>query len=206
VINVERFLPPPHVQYENYLKELKKCKGCGLRGKGQHYCPGWGNLNSKVMFIGEAPGRVENPALRGLAFVGNRSSDMFYKALSESFGHYIDVFTTNVVKCNPPPDNSRPTSEEIAYCKHFLLTEISIVQPEMIVLLGRVALETLVPDVAGSSIESLQGKRLFCSSGIPTYVTYHPSYALRCGPKFQKAYCGWFKILKRKLEEIVDGD
>lgn len=202
-MRMERFLPPRHERYEDYLKDLKNCKACGLRGKGQHYCPGWGSLSSKVMFIGEAPGRVENPALRGLVFVGNRSSDMYYKALSGSFGHYIDVFTTNIVKCNPP-NNRRPTEGEISVCKAWLSTcEIPIVQPKMLILLGRTALNALIPDKGGLSIESLQGKRLEWN-GIPAFVTYHPSYALRCGPKFQKTYCGWFKILKRKLEEIIN--
>jgi len=199
--NLTDFEPTKEEKYEIYLGELKDCRNCTLKEAGQHYCPGWGNLNADVMFIGEAPGRVEDPALRGKAFVGNKSSDMFYKAVKDTFGDYKDIWTTNVVKCNPP-ENRTPTRIEITCCIDFLFREIHIVKPKMIILLGRTAIDSLLPECKGISIERSLAKE-FSWQGIPVYVIYHPAYACRCGPKFEKVYLGWFRILKRKYDELV---
>jgi len=199
--NLIEYQPTKKEKYQTYLENLRECQDCSLKSEGQHYCPGWGNLDADVMFIGEAPGEVSNPDLRGLAFVGNRSSDMFYKAIKETFGEYGDIWTTNVVKCNPP-GNRTPSRLEILCCSKFIYKELHIVKPEIIVLLGRTAIDFLLPECRGKSIKNLLGKK-FSWQGIPIYAMYHPAYACRCGPKFERVYLGWFRILKRKYDELV---
>jgi uracil-DNA glycosylase family 4 len=121
------------------IERIEGCYKCSLHREGQHQCPPLGNVNAKVLFVGEAPGRVDNPELRGLPFVGNRSSDLLLDAVYAAWPNgYDDIFVTNVVKCNPPM-NRKPTNEEIEACHHFLLEEIRLVRPKIIVALGRTA-------------------------------------------------------------------
>jgi len=126
---------------------------------------------------------------------------MFYKAVKDTFGVYGDIWTTNIVKCNPP-GNRTPTEIEVKICSTFILKEVHIVKPRMIVALGRTAINYFMPHMKGRSIRSMLGSR-FTWRGIDLYVLYHPAYACRNGPKFEKVYLGWFKILKRKLDELV---
>lgn len=186
-------------QYAHYLKLVSSCEACPLKKEGQHCCPAWGNLDSKVIFVGEAPGRVENPNLRGIVFVGNRSSDQYHEALEApgSFG-FFNVFHTNVVKCNPP-QNRKPTSSEVRICEKFLRREINIIKPKMIVAVGRTAADFFgIKD----SIQKAQLKE-YSWHGIPVYVVYHPAYILRMGQgKYLEQFLGRFRILRKKYDEL----
>ena len=148
------------------------------------------------MFIGEAPGKVKNPDLRGLPFVGNRSSDLLLELIYEYWPNgYNDVYITNVVKCNPP-DNRTPTKEEIMFCTKWLEEEIELVDPKVIVALGRTAANWLGIEEA---LSRARFKEYYWRS-YRVYVRYHPAYVLRCGPKMLKQYRGQFKILRREVE------
>lgn len=143
---------------------------------------GEGNPAARLMFVGEAPGADEDRT--GRPFVGRAGmllTDMITKGMGLT---REDVYIANVLKSRPP-DNRTPTQEEIETCRPFLFRQIEIIRPEFLCLLGRVAvtalLETAMP------LGRLRGK-WHRYKGIPTIVTYHPSYLLRNPPSKKDAW------------------
>jgi uracil-DNA glycosylase len=133
---------------------------------------GEGNPNAKIMLIGEAPGRDEDRL--GRPFVG-RSGQLLTQALKQAGLEREDVFITNVVKCRPP-DNRTPTPQEIeSYTNLILISEIKIIRPRVILLLGSVALQALLKT---NGISKLRGT-IQHYDGITVIPTYHPAYVLR---------------------------
>lgn len=200
---MEKFLPDKQERYQKYREEVLICSKCSLCKEGQHTCPGWGNLDSRIMFVGEAPGEVKNPALRGIVFVGNKSSDQYHEVVEPTFG-FFNVFHTNVVKCNPP-GNRTPVKKEIDKCWWALSKEISLIDPKMIVAVGRVA-----ADFFGmrGRLGDLQQPWTTCKwNHIPVYAVYHPAYILRMGRgPFLKKYISRFEFLKREYDKIMAGE
>ena len=179
------------------IEQIDKCNNCRLTSLCQHRCPGLGNLNSKVIFIGEAPGRVENPELRGLPFVGNRSSDLMLDIYEEYFNGYDNVFTTNVVKCNPP-NNRTPLPDEIKACSKFLIKELELVKPKLIVCLGRTAANWFgIREALNTAFY-----REYKWESTLVYATFHPSYILRFGTRVLSSYKNKFRLLKEKVDSI----
>lgn len=132
-----------------------------------------GSPTARLMFIGEAPGADEDRT--GIPFVGRAGqllTDMITKGMRL---RREDVYIGNILKCRPP-ENRNPTPEEAANCLPYLERQIEIVRPEFLCLLGRIA----VQGILGSSLSMsrLRGK-WYRHRGIPTIVTYHPSYLLR---------------------------
>ncbi|BBL45276.1 type-4 uracil-DNA glycosylase [Nanobdella aerobiophila] len=114
-------------------KEILKCNRCSLCNYKTNYVPGDGNINSKILFIGEAPGRDED--IQGKPFVGKAG-----KILTENINHILnidrkDVYITNLIKCRPP-NNRKPTDEEIKACSIWLEKQINILKPDIIITLG----------------------------------------------------------------------
>ncbi|MGC9132955.1 MAG: type-4 uracil-DNA glycosylase [Nanopusillaceae archaeon] len=114
-------------------EEILKCKRCPLYQFKKNYVPGDGNPNSKILFIGEAPGRDED--IQGKPFVGKAG-----QVLNENIKNIFnldrkDVYITNVVKCRPP-NNREPKDEEIKACSIWLEKQLEIIQPEIIITLG----------------------------------------------------------------------
>jgi uracil-DNA glycosylase len=134
---------------------------------------GTGPAQTRLMFIGEAPGADEDR--QGKPFVGKAGqllTDMITKAMGLA---REDVFIANVLKCRPP-ENRTPTLEESGNCMGYLEEQIAIIRPEFICLLGKVALQGLLK--SESSMGRARGKWYYYK-GIPTIATYHPSYLLR---------------------------
>jgi len=187
-----------YLAFISHFEAVRNCERCRLKFQGQHKCPGLGNLfDANVMFIGEAPGKVENPELRGLPFVGNRSSDLLLEIIYELWPNgYDDVYITNIVKCNPP-DNRTPTEKEIMFCHKWLEEEIKLIDPKIIVALGRTAANWF-----GIKEGLNKAKyRVYSWGDKKLYILYHPAYILRCGPKMIKQYKAQFKrIRKAELE------
>lgn len=136
-----------------------------------------GNPQARLMLVGEAPG-AEEEKLRE-PFVGPAGQKL--TAILKAMGlARSDVYISNICKFRPAMDNQgsgnrKPTAEEMRACVSFVMTEIDIIRPEVIVALGATAAEGLgIPGAVGS----LRG-RFHATSGIPTMVTYHPSYLLR---------------------------
>ncbi|MFA5961489.1 MAG: uracil-DNA glycosylase [Parcubacteria group bacterium] len=154
------------------------CSQCALRKGCTQVVPGAGNADAKIMFIGEAPGRKEDET--GVPFVG--AAGKFLNEMLETIKlKREDVYIANVCKCRPP-ENRDPLPEEVAACWPWLLEQIKIIQPKLIVTLGRHSMERFLPgfkisEVHGKAmrkdIEGM-GKQIF-------YTLYHPAAALYNG-------------------------
>ena len=156
------------------LKELVKvCTDCPLHAARRQTVFGVGDENADWLFVGEGPGAEEDA--RGEPFVGQagRLLDNMLAAIGLKRGH--DVYIANVVKCRPP-GNRVPEPLEAARCEPYLLRQMQLIQPKLIVALGKTAASNLLHTEA--SISSLRG-RLHQFRGMPLLVTYHPAYLLR---------------------------
>ncbi|NPA55912.1 MAG: uracil-DNA glycosylase [Epsilonproteobacteria bacterium] len=165
------------IQIPNDYEELKQlvsnCRLCPLSHQRTNVVFGEGNLKAQLMLIGEAPGREED--LQGRPFVG-RSGEMLTKMLKNVLAlDRSEVYIANIIKCRPP-FNRDPNMEEIENCKHYLIKQIEIIQPKLIVTLGRVAFSALLNDT--TPITKARGK-VYSFMGIKVIPTFHPSYLLR---------------------------
>lgn len=133
---------------------------------------GEGNPDASVLFIGEAPGREED--LQGRPFVG-RSGKLLDRVIQLVGSKRDEVYITNVVKIRPP-NNRKPSPQEILAGKQLLLNQIKIIRPHAICTLGSSALEGLLGHPI--KITAMRGKKIDWN-GIPVIPTYHPAYILR---------------------------
>jgi len=134
------------------------------------------------MLVGEAPGAEEDRV--GEPFVGQAGKllDNMLAAVGLRRGH--NVYIGNVIKCRPP-GNRNPEPAEVAACAPYLVRQIALIQPKLIVALGRFAAQTLLDTDA--TIASLRGS-VHRYAGVPLVVTYHPAYLLRNLPDKAKAW------------------
>lgn len=151
---------------------------CSLKNQATRPVPGEGNADADIVFIGEAPGKNED--LQGKPFVGAAG-----KFLSEMLASIDlrreDIYITNVVKYRPP-NNRDPLPEEIAACMPWLHEQIKIIQPKIIVTLGRHALEHFIPGKRISEVHGKAFRRDFPDIGTQVfYSLYHPAAALYNG-------------------------
>jgi uracil-DNA glycosylase family 4 len=171
--------------YEKY----KSCKACGLGSSRLNFVFGAGLPNTKLMFIGEAPGYEEDH--QGVPFVG-RAGKLLTQVLSEVKIPREKVYITNVVKCHPmidPTDpekmgnDRQPTTEEINKCLPILIEQIRIIRPVVICTLGTVATYTMLRDVQYNlSLTELRGKKYVVEiegEKFAVVPTYHPAAVLR---------------------------
>ena len=165
------------------LKQLVSgCVKCSLHKTRTQTVFGVGDPAAQWMLIGEAPGAEEDRL--GDPFVGQagRLLDNMLAAIGLDRGK--NVYIANVLKCRPP-GNRNPEPEEVAKCSPHLLRQIELVNPRLIVAMGRFAAQTLLETDA--SIASLRG-RVHRYAGRPCIVTYHPAYLLRNLPDKSKAW------------------
>jgi DNA polymerase len=160
-------------ELERIRKMVNDCISCGLCHTRKNVVLGEGRPDAQIMFIGEAPGAVEDET--GRPFVGpagNLLTDIIEKGMGLK---RPDVFIANILKCRPPA-NRDPLPEEVASCIGFLHAQIRAVNPKIIVALGRIATHTLLDDT--TPISKLRGT-FKEHQGILTMPTYHPSYLLQ---------------------------
>lgn len=153
--------------------DIRSCAACVLCERRKQAVPGVGDRRARWMLVGEGPGAEEDQ--RGEPFVGQagRLLDNMLAAIGLARGE--DVYIANAVKCRPP-HNRTPERDELAACRPYLERQIALVQPRLLVALGRPAAQALLDrEVA---IAAARGKRLE-RGGIPVVVTYHPAYLLR---------------------------
>lgn len=162
--------------------------------------PGEGNPNAEILFIGEAPGRDEDES--GRPFVG-RSGQLLRSNIRRVGYTEDDVFIANVVK-HRPPENRDPTPEEIAACAPYLDEQIKIIEPKLIVTVGRFSMGKFFPD---QKISGIHGKVFKVAWGGKTYFVfplYHPAAALRSGA-MKAAFEKDFDKLPKVVEWIKNG-
>jgi uracil-DNA glycosylase len=159
--------------------EVRVCDRCRLSEGRTHAVPGEGSPDTEVVFVGEGPGSNEDR--QGRPFVG-AAGGLLEELLGLVGWRRQDVFITNVVKCRPP-NNRDPEPDEIAACQPFLRRQLDVLDPALIVTLGRFSLQTFMPGdrisrVHGTSrlIDPATGAR--AATG---YAMYHPAAALRQG-------------------------
>ena len=154
-------------------REVNTCEKCALAKTRLKAVPGYGSLEAKLMFIGEAPGRTEDE--QGLPFVG-QAGKVLDKALAANGLSRGTCFIANVAKCRPPK-NRVPAPEEVACCLPYLTIQIKILEPKCIVLLGATALKYFIKEEK-LSISALRGKKIVLENRI-FVPTYHPAACLR---------------------------
>ena len=158
---------------EELQAHLGDCRRCKLQSGRTHVVFGVGNRNAKLMFVGEGPGRDED--LQGEPFVG-RAGQLLTDIITKGMGlRREDVYIANVVKCRPP-QNRNPEPDEVASCEPFLRKQIDLIRPEIIVALGKFAVQTLLQSRV--PITRLRGN-WHTYMGIKLMPTFHPAYLLR---------------------------
>jgi uracil-DNA glycosylase len=171
---------------------------CELKKTAKQAVPGHGNADADIVFIGEAPGKSEDE--QGVPFVGRAG-----KFLDEMLGiiklKREDIYITNIVKYRPP-NNRDPLPEEKAACREWLLAELKIIEPKLIIFLGRHAMNNFFPK---EQISQAHGKLLIKAfAGMPTkyfYALYHPAAALYDG-SMREVLISDFKKIPKVLEKI----
>ena len=158
------------------------CQACKLCERRRNTVFGVGDEQADWLIVGEAPG--ENEDIQGEPFVGQAGKllDNMLKALQ--LDRRNRVFIANVLKCRPP-GNRNPEPEEVAQCEPFLRRQVELLQPKIILAMGRFAVQSLLQ--TSEPIGKLRG-RLHAYQGVPVVVTYHPAYLLRNLPDKAKAW------------------
>jgi uracil-DNA glycosylase family 4 len=165
------------------LKEaVRGCTACPLHAARLQAVFGVGDEQADWLFVGEGPGAEEDA--RGEPFVGQAGRLLDNMLASIGLQRGRDVYIANVVKCRPP-GNRVPEPAEARQCEPFLLRQIELIEPKLIVALGKTAASNLLHTEA--SLGSLRG-RLHEFRGTPVLVTYHPAYLLRSLPDKAKAW------------------
>ena len=165
------------------LKEsVAACVACPLHAERNKTVFGVGDETAEWLFVGEGPGADEDE--KGEPFVGQAGKllDNMLAAINLKRGK--NVYIANIVKCRPP-GNRNPETAEAARCEPYLHRQIALIQPKLIVALGKVAAVNLLKRDA--PVASMRGK-LHAYQGIPLIVTYHPAYLLRSLPEKAKAW------------------
>ncbi len=161
--------------------EVASCVKCPLHSSRTQTVFGVGSASAEWMFVGEAPGVQED--LQGEPFVG-RAGQLLNAMLAAIGLEREQVYIANVLKCRPP-NNRDPQPHEVDCCEPYLLRQIELINPSIILALGRHAAHSLLK--SDLPLAKLRGRRL-TYHGIPLVVTYHPAYLLRNPVDKRKAW------------------
>ena len=167
-------------------EEVSGCRRCGLCESRRQTVFGSGSERARWMLIGEAPGAEEDA--RGEPFVGQAGRLLEQMLAVVGLSRADDVFITNVLKCRPP-GNRNPEPLEAATCSGYLYRQIELLQPDLILLLGRFAVQSVLKTDA--SVGGLRRQvHTYRGTGgdIPVVCTYHPAYLLRNLPEKRKSW------------------
>ena len=160
---------------------VSACTRCSLHETRTQTVFGVGDPDAEWLFIGEAPGEQED--LRGEPFVG-RAGQLLDEMIRALGLEREKVFIANVLKCRPPK-NRDPSPEEASSCEPFLVRQVELLGPKIIVAVGRIAAQNLLKTQI--PIGKLRG-RVHHYAGIPVVVTYHPAYLLRSQTEKRRAW------------------
>ena len=183
---------------ESLKNSIKNLKSCDLKKNARNIVFSDGNPKSKIMFIGEAPGANEDQ--EGLPFVG-RAGQLLDKMLSAINLDRKKVYISNIINYRPP-DNRRPTDEEIKRYLPFITKHIEIIRPKILVLLGSTAMNALI----GSEIviSKMRGKwieKKFGNFKTSVIVTFHPAFLMRQPAQKKMAWID-LKMIRDKKENL----
>lgn len=167
--------------------DVENCTKCPLHESRTHTVFARGNPNARLMIIGEAPGFHEDK--QGLPFVG-KAGALLNKMLQSIGLAESDVYIVNVLKCRPP-GNRDPRLHEIDTCSGYLAQQIALVNPDLLLAVGRFAGQYLLKETR--SLSSMRNKR-HIYQGKPVLVSYHPAYLLRNPKDKKKAYADFLTI------------
>ncbi len=174
--------------------DIGDCTRCKLHTLGRTQVVfGVGNPNADLMFVGEAPGGEED--IQGIPFVG-RAGQLLTKIIEAIEMKREDVYIANVIKCRPP-QNRNPESDEVETCEPFLFRQIDVIQPKVIVALGKFGAQTLLRTL--EPISRLRG-RIFEYRGAKLIPTFHPAYLLR-NPSSKREVWDDMKLVRKLLTE-----
>ncbi len=173
---------------------IQQCNACELSQNCTQKVPGIGARQADLMIVGEGPGHDED--LRGEPFVG-RSGQLLDRMLAAIGIAREQVFITNIVKCRPP-NNRDPRPEEAAQCRIYLDAQIRLVQPRLILAVGRVSAHNLLDSKLPVG-KLIQQMHQLPGTDIPLKVTYHPAYLLR-NPAAKAIAWQDMKLLYRMLQ------
>jgi uracil-DNA glycosylase len=174
---------------------VESCTRCPLYKTANKGVPGAGNAKAKLVIVGEAPGANEDET--GLPFVG-AAGNLLTKILAAVELTREEVFISNVVK-HRPPGNRNPTPEEIAACSPYLVRQLQLIKPKVILALGTFAAQTLLE--TKTPIGKLRGE-VHRYHGIPVVVTYHPAALLR-NPSWKRPTWEDVKLARRILDSAT---
>lgn len=161
-------------QLDKLKQECNSCQKCILGSTRNNIVFSDGSAEAKILLIGEAPGADEDAT--GTPFVG-RAGKLLTKLIEDcGFSRKDDFYICNTVKCRPP-ENRVPTNEEKALCEKYLLEQIKIVNPKVIVLCGATSTKSFLGDKI--KISQIRGQWYKLFDGIDATVIFHPSYLLR---------------------------
>ncbi|WP_159785541.1 uracil-DNA glycosylase [Sodalinema gerasimenkoae] len=192
--------PGTYETLEQLNDHCQSCQRCGLASTRTQAVVSRGNPQAPVVIIGEGPGQQEDE--QGLPFVG-RSGELLENILaSVNFDTEKDVYICNVVKCRPP-GNRNPTPQEIEACKPYLLEQIRLVDPKVILMTGAVAVKTLLQEKRG--ITKIRGQWFEWENRLCMPI-FHPAYLLR-NPSREKGKPKWLtwqdiQAVRAKVEEL----
>jgi DNA polymerase len=198
--SAELFSAYPGIEQTASLEDLRgfigECTRCKLAPMRRNLVFGVGNPNAELMFVGEAPGADEDA--RGEPFVG-RAGQLLTDIIERGMGlKRADVYICNVIKCRPP-ENRNPEPDEVATCEPFLMRQIDIVRPRVIVGLGAFAVQALLR--AKTPISKMRGV-WHELRGIKLMPTFHPAYLLR-NPADKRLVWADIQMVMRELGMAV---
>lgn len=182
---------------DEIARHVATCQGCSLHRTAKNHVPGEGNPAAGFVCVGEAPGQTEDEL--GRPFVG-RAGDLLTKILEAIQFKREDVFICNVLK-HRPPGNRNPAPDEIAACSPYLLRQLELLRPRVILALGTFASQTLLQTT--QPIGKLRGL-VHQYHGIPLIVTYHPAALLR-NPAWKRPTWDDVQLARRIFDSAAQG-
>lgn len=173
---------------------VRGCRACDLCETRTQTVFGVGDRDAELMIIGEAPGADEDR--QGEPFVG-RAGQLLNRMLAAIGLHRNQVYIANILKCRPP-GNRDPKPQEAAACRPFLMRQIALVRPRVVLSVGRISAQNLLE--TAEPVGRLRGRWFeFGPDRIPLRVTYHPSYLLRSPEQKAKAWVDLLQVAPRQF-------
>jgi len=179
-----------------YRQSIENCTKCSLSHTRIHFVFGEGNPDADILFAGEAPGAREDET--GHPFVG-RAGMLLESALKRIGLDRSHVFIANVLKCRPP-GNRDPLPDEIALCEPYLHRQIELINPKVIVALGRIAGRTLLKLSPDTSLTAMR-KGNYEYQNVPLCIFYHPAAILRNASRLDEFYSDFDKLAEQYLRK-----